>query len=81
MQTASEISVKMERMTRAQQREVIEFLLSRKKHPAKDSIRRERLLNVSVWSDSDIEAINRATTEVNKCGTERDAGKLSNLLM
>jgi len=69
MQTATELSVKMQRMTPAQQREVIdfaEFLLSRKNHPAKDSIRRERLLNVSVWSDGDIEAINRATTEVNK---------------
>jgi hypothetical protein len=69
MQTATEISVKMQRMTRAQQREVVdfaEFLLSRKKYLAKDLIRRERLLNVSVWSDCDIEAINRATTEVNK---------------
>ena len=69
MQTATELSVKMQRMTPVQQREVIdfaEFLLSRKKQLVKDSIRRERLLNVSVWSDSDIEAINRATTEVNK---------------
>ena len=69
MQTATALSVKMQRMTPAQQREVIdfaEFLISRKVQQVQVSVRRERLLNVSVWSDSDIEAINRATAEVNK---------------
>ncbi len=69
MQTATALSVKMQRMTRAQQREVMdfaEFLISREKPSAEVSLRKERLLSVSVWSDSDVEAINRATAEVNK---------------
>jgi hypothetical protein len=69
MQTATALSVKMQRMTPAQQREVIdfaEFIISRKKRIMKSARRNERLLNVSVWSDSDIEAIDKATTEVNK---------------
>ncbi len=69
MQTATALSVKMQRMTPAQQREVIdfaEFIISRKKRTLVGSTRKERLLNVSVWSDSDIEAIDRAATEVNK---------------
>ena len=69
MQTATALSVKMQRMTPTQQREVIdfaEFIISRTKRTVKRSMRKERLLNVSVWSGSDIEAIDRATTEVNK---------------
>lgn len=69
MRTATALSVKMQRMTPAQQREVIdfaEFIISRKKRTSKGSMRKERLLNISVWSDSDIEAIDQATTEVNK---------------
>lgn len=69
MQTATALSVKMQQMTPMQQREVIdfaEFIISRTKRTSKDSIRKKRLLNISVWSENDIEAINRATAEVNK---------------
>jgi hypothetical protein len=69
MNTATALSVKMQRMTPTQQREVIdfaEFIMLRNKRTLKGSMRKERLLNVSVWSESDIEAIDRATTEVNK---------------
>jgi hypothetical protein len=69
MQTATALSVKIQRMTHAQQRKVMDFaelLISREKNPIEVSIREERLLNVSVWSDGDIDAINRATVEVNK---------------
>ncbi len=69
MQTATALSVKIQRMTHAQQRKVMDYaelLVSREKYPVEVSLRKERLLNVSVWSDSDIEEINRATAEVNK---------------
>ena len=69
MQTSTALSVTMQRMTPAQQREVIdfaEFIISRKKRILKGTTRQERLLHVSIWPDSDIKAIESAGTEVNK---------------
>lgn len=69
MQTATALSVKMQAMTPAQQRELYDFadfLVSRRKKAAKITKRREHLLAISVWSEDDIKSVEAAALEVNK---------------
>jgi hypothetical protein len=69
MQTATALSIKMQAMSPAQQREVYDFadfLVSRKKRERKQTKQKAHLLSVSVWSEDDIQAIANATVEVNK---------------
>lgn len=66
--TSDSIIRKFEILPEAAKREVSDFIdfLIQKRKPVKKKINKKKLLEVSCWSDEDIQAIEDAGKEINK---------------